>query len=200
MINDLSEFTDIPAGKIAAIVTYLEMHARPADHGAEAELPGELRFVPEPDPEEYLDVYRRIGADLLWFSRLCAPRDQLVSTLADPDYAVYALSCDGMDQALLELDFRNEKECELAFFGVSPALVGRGVGHALMQKAIALAWSRPIGRFWVHTCTLDHPRALPFYLRSGFTAYHRQLEIADDPRLMGVLPREAAPQVPIIEP
>lgn len=200
MTNGLSEFTDIPAGKIAAIVTYLEMHAPPAVGGAPAYLPGELRLVPDPDPDGYLDVYRRIGADLLWFSRLCASRDQLVSTLTDPDYAVYALSCDGKDQALLELDFRNEKECELAFFGVSPALVGRGVGQALMQKAIALAWSKPIRRFWVHTCTLDHPRALPFYLRSGFTAYHRQVEVADDPRLAGVLPRAAAPQVPIIEP
>jgi len=40
---------------------------------------------------------------------------------------------------------------------------------------------------------------LPFYLRSGFTAYRRQVEIADDPRLNGVLPRTASPQEPVIE-
>ena len=199
MINDFSDFTDIPAGKIAAIVTYLEMIARPQDDEAAEPLPGDFRQVSDPDLDWYLDVYRRIGSDLLWFSRLAAPRERLTSTFSDPDYAVYALSFDGQDEALLELDFRKKKECELAFFGVSPTLVGQGVGHALMQKAIELAWSRPIERFWVHTCTLDHPRALPFYLRSGFTAYHRQLEVADDPRLNGVLPREAAPQVPIIE-
>ena len=68
-----------------------------------------------------------------------------------------------------------------------------------MDKAIQLAWAEPIDRFWVHTCTLDHPRALAFYMRSGFTAYRRELEVADDPRLTGVLPREAAPQIPIIE-
>ena len=198
-MSNASQFTDIPAGKIAAIVTYLEMHAPPAKGGAPAGLPGTLRHVTDPAPDWYLGVYRRIGTDLLWFSRLSTPSDQLAATLSNPDYAVYALTCDGQDEALLELDFREQGQCELAFFGVSPAFVGQGVGHALMQKAIEQAWSHPIERFWVHTCTLDHPRALPFYLRSGFTAYHRQLEVADDPRLAGVLPRDAAPQVPIIE-
>jgi hypothetical protein len=51
----------------------------------------------------------------------------------------------------------------------------------------------------VHTCTLDHPNALGFYLRSGFTPYARSVEIADDPRLHGVLPRSAAPHVPVME-
>jgi hypothetical protein len=68
-----------------------------------------------------------------------------------------------------------------------------------MSKAIDLVWSHPIRRFWLHTCTLDHPRALPFYLRAGFTAYKREIEIADDPRLTGALRRDATPDVPIIE-
>lgn len=194
-----SEFTEIPAGKIAAIVTYLEMRAAPEAGRDTAPLPGELRRVDEPDLDWYLDVYRHIGTDLLWFSRLSIPRMQLLSTFSDPDYMVYALNCEGRDEALLELDFRKKGECELAFFGVSPEFVGRGVGRALMDKAIQLAWAEPIDRFWVHTCTLDHPRALAFYMRSGFTAYRRELEVADDPRLTGVLPREAAPQIPIIE-
>jgi len=40
---------------------------------------------------------------------------------------------------------------------------------------------------------------LPFYLRAGFTAYKREIEIADDPRLTGALRRDATPDVPIIE-
>ncbi len=199
MINDLSEFTDIPAGKIAAIVTYLEMRSPPETARIAEPLPGDLLRVDEPDLDWYLDVYRHIGTDLLWFTRLRVPREQLASTFSDPDYVLYTLTCEGRDEGLLELDFRNEGECELAFFGVSPEFVGRGVGHALIGKAIELAWARPIERFWVHTCTLDHPRALAFYMRSGFTAYRRQLEVADDPRLTGILPRAAAPQIPIIE-
>jgi hypothetical protein len=51
---------------------------------------------------------------------------------------------------------------------------------------------------WVHTCTLDGPNALAFYQRSGFTAYQRQLETFPDPRLNGLIPRDAAPHIPII--
>jgi hypothetical protein len=52
----------------------------------------------------------------------------------------------------------------------------------------------------VHTCTLDSPDALPFYIRSGFVPFARQVEVYADPRVAGVLPREAAPQVPLLEP
>jgi GNAT superfamily N-acetyltransferase len=99
---------------------------------------------------------------------------------------------------LLELDFRAPDSCELAFFGVTPALVGRGAGRFLMNRAMEIAWSRPVRRFWVHTCTLDHPAALDFYRRSGFQAFRRQIEVIDDPRLSGLLPRDAAPQIPLI--
>ncbi len=67
-----------------------------------------------------------------------------------------------------------------------------------MEQALTLAWAQPISRLHVHTCTLDHPAAVPFYERSGFTAYARAVEVAPDPRLSGELPREAAPQVPRI--
>ena len=67
-----------------------------------------------------------------------------------------------------------------------------------MERALDLAWAAPIDRFHVHTCSLDSPAALAFYIRSGFTPYARQVEVADDPRLTGALPRDAAPQVPIL--
>jgi len=75
---------------------------------------------------------------------------------------------------------------------------GSVFGHtATVEKA---PWARPIGRFWVHTCTLDHPNALAFYIRSGFEPIERQVEIAEDPRIAGILPREVAPQIPLILP
>jgi hypothetical protein len=49
---------------------------------------------------------------------------------------------------------------------------------------------------WVHTCTLDHPAALGFYIKSGFTPFHRAIETFADPRLDGTLPVDAAPHVP----
>jgi hypothetical protein len=69
-----------------------------------------------------------------------------------------------------------------------------------MNEAVRRAFAAPIGRLWVHTCSLDHPRALGFYLRSGFKPYKRAVEIADDPRLKGYLPLAAAPQMPPLAP
>jgi hypothetical protein len=67
-----------------------------------------------------------------------------------------------------------------------------------MDQAIVRAWSRPIQRFHVHTCTLDHPNAVAFYVRSGFTPIRRAVEVALDPRLVGELPRDVAAHAPLI--
>jgi GNAT superfamily N-acetyltransferase len=126
------------------------------------------------------------------------PGDELADILGDASVEIYAIRSDGTDRGLVELDFRTPRECELTFFGLADALVGKGVGRWAMNRAIDLAWSHPIERFWLHTCSLDHPSALAFYTRSGFRAYKRQIEIADDPRLTGALSRDAAPHIPIL--
>lgn len=190
----------VPAGALATVVTYLEMAAPVPARPERADAPWTLRPVVHPGLDWYRDLYRRVGMDWLWSSRLALTDAALAAVLHAPDVAVHALTLDGRDEGLVELDFRSPGQCELAFFGLTPAVVGAGAGRWLMNRAVALAWARPITRFWVHTCTLDSPAALPFYLRSGFAAYDRQVEVYGDPRLGGVLPRRAAPQVPLIEP
>ena len=196
-------YSDVPAGKLAAVVTSLEMKAPPAGR-TDAEPAGvTLERIEKPDIAWYRDLYRRIGADWIWASRLAMAETDLAAILHHPDVEVYAVMKDGRGEGLLELDFREAGVCELAFFGLTPATIGNGTGRWLMNRAIARAWSReetPIGRFWVHTCTLDSPQALGFYMRSGFTPVKRQVEIFDDPRLTGILPETAAAQVPLIRP
>jgi GNAT superfamily N-acetyltransferase len=101
---------------------------------------------------------------------------------------------------MLELDFRTGGECELAFFGLITELTGQGNGQWLMDNALSLAWRKGIGRVWVHTCTLDHPRALGFYRKQGFSAFETMIEIFADPRIAGIIPRDSAPHIPLIEP
>lgn len=191
-------FHDVPRGKVAAVVTHLEMRSPPEI--GEAQLPEgvTIRAVSAVSVGWYRDLFVRVGgADWLWFSRLRMPPEDLRAILHDPRVVVFAVESGGRAEGLLELDFREEKACELAYFGLTAPLMGRGVGRALMHRAIAEAWSRPIARFHVHTCTLDSPRALGFYIRSGFSPIRQQVEIADDPRLTGDLPRAAGPHVPI---
>lgn len=185
-------------GKVAVVVTSLEMTARPALRPEIAEPRWTLRREELPDPAWYRDLFARMGRDWLWFSRLAMGEGELLSILRSPQVQVYALEVDGRDEGLLELDFRTPGECELAFFAVGSELQGVGAGRWLMNRGIEQAWAQPIRRFWVHTCTLDHPNALGFYQRSGFRPFRRQVEVADDPRLTGKLPRDASPQTPIL--
>jgi GNAT superfamily N-acetyltransferase len=103
------------------------------------------------------------------------------------------------DEGLLELDFRRDGECEIVYFGVTREFIGTGAARFIMNRALERAWSHPIGRFWLHTCTLDHPRAVEFYVRTGFRPFKREVEIFDDPRVLGNLPRDAAPEIPIFD-
>ena len=158
-----------------------------------------MRRVETPGLDWFRDLYRRVGEEWLWFSRLQMSDADLAAIIHSPLVEVYALVQDGRDEGLLELDFREAGHCELSFFGVTAKLIGSGAGRWLMNRALELMWSRPVARVWVHTCTLDHPAAVAFYQRSGFCPFRRQVEIVDDPRLDGTVRRDAARHVPIIE-
>lgn len=195
MLND--GFHDVPDGKLAMVVTHLEMRA-PAPL-REVSLPDGLRLQQvTPTLDWYRDIFRRVGQDWLWFGRLKKSDAELQAQLSDPDTVFYTLTKDRQDEALLELKFTAEGTCELAYFGLTPALIGSGAGRYLMNHAIRTAWGRPISRLHLHTCTLDSPQALPFYIRSGFTPFKRQVEIADDPRLINLLDKDNGVHVPII--
>jgi GNAT superfamily N-acetyltransferase len=191
-------YIDLPSGKIAAIQTFLEMRRPPRLRDVTAPAATSLRHVASPDADSYLALFHKIGDEYLWFSRLVMTRDELNAVINDPNEEIYVVEHDGSEEGLLELDFRTPGECEIAYLGLSAKLVGAGVGRWLMNRAIELAWAKPIERFWVHTCTLDHPNALEFYRRSGFTPYARKIEIGDDPRLSGLVSRAAAPQIPLL--
>lgn len=191
-------FHDVPDGHIAAVVTSLEMTERPPPRAEVMAAPWSIRRLTGLSPEAYLDLYRAVGRDWLWFTRLVMPRDDLVAEIGDSRVEVCRLEGAGDDTAILELDFREPETCELTYFGVTPGLIGGGAARWLMNRAIERAWSQPIRRFWVHTCTLDHPSAPAFYMRSGFRPFRRQIEVAPDPRLAGLAPLDSAPHVPVI--
>jgi GNAT superfamily N-acetyltransferase len=144
-------------------------------------------------------LYLRVGEEWLWFSRIRMPDEKLAARLHAPQLEVYAMVDSRRDEGLLELDFREPGQCEIGMFGVTAKLVGTGAGRWLMNRALEIAWSRPVTRVWLHTCTFDHPAALAFYQRSGFRPFRRQIEVADDPRLDGTAPRSVARHVPVIE-
>jgi GNAT superfamily N-acetyltransferase len=191
-------YSDVPAGKVAAVVTHLEMTVRPAPV-ADPVAAWTLRKVDTPDIDWFRDLHRRVGEEWFWFSRMRMSDAELAAIIQAPLVEIYALVHGGRDEGLLELDFRDAGECEIVYFGVTAPLIGGGAARWLMNRALELAWSPPVARVWLHTCTFDHPGAIPFYRRSGFHPFRRQIEVADDPRLNGTAPRHVARHIPIIE-
>lgn len=191
-------YTDLPAGKLANVVTYLEMRTPPTAALTPTTSEFVVRRVVRPDQAWYRKLYREIGEPWLWFSRLRLSDDELRALLDDPAIDVFALSHTGVDQGLLEFDRRHFPDIELSFFGVMPALIGKGAGRALLQHCLPLAWEKGPQRVWLHTCTSDHSGALAFYLKFGFVPYKRAIEIDDDPRITGEIPQTCAPHIPIL--
>jgi GNAT superfamily N-acetyltransferase len=190
-------YTPLPDGELAAVVTYLEMRTP-----TEPEIPPSplsLKRVDVPQPEHYRDLYRLIGAPWLWFSRLLLDDAHLAAIIQHPKVELHAvLNENGAEVGMLELDFREAHECELAFIGLIPKLSGKGHGRWLLAEAVRRSWREGVDRVHVHTCSLDHPAALSAYRRAGFAPYKRAIERFPDPRLLGVLPKDCAPQIPLL--
>jgi GNAT superfamily N-acetyltransferase len=187
----------VPDGELAAVVTYLEMTARP-----DIEVPPStllLQRLTDREPERYRALFRLVGAPWLWFSRLTLDDDALLAIIRDPGVELFAvLDGNGRDVGMLELDFRKAGRCELAFVGLVPDLSGLGHGRWLLAEAVSRAWRDDVTRVHVHTCSLDHPAALAAYRRAGFVPVRRAVERFPDPRLTGILPATSAPQVPLL--
>lgn len=182
------------------VVTFLEMTSQAAIKQVPLNEGLSLRRVAA-DIAWYRDVFNRVGGlDWLWHGRLMLEDAALNAILNDPKVEIYTLSRDGRDEALMELDFRKDDACELAYFGLTSELIGTGSGRYLMNEAITRAWQKPISRFHLRTCTIDSPQALSFYKRSGFMPVKQAIEIASDPRMIGVLPETAGAHVPLLRP
>ncbi len=187
----------IEQGELAAVVTYLEIRERPYVAVPDSTLV--LNRVEVPQPEHYKELFRRIGSPWLWFSRLIMDDAHLASIIQHPRVELYSvLDETGHEVGMLELDFREPHECELAFIGLVPNLSGIGHGRWLLAEALQRAWRDDVRRVHVHTCSLDHPAALNAYRRAGFVPFKRAIERFPDPRLLGILPRDCAPQIPLL--
>lgn len=195
----LDGYTDLPPGKIANVVTYLEMTAPPTEPKVDRP---DLGFchVPSPDLAWYRALNRRIGERWLWFSHAVTPDDKLRAQLASPTTEIYTVSRGDSVIGLAELGRAVQGEVEIVMFGVVPEAIGTGVGRFMMEETLARAWAPSVNRVWLHTCSFDHPGAIRFYLARGFKAYKYAIEVSDDPRLTGHLPSTAGPHVPVIPP
>ena len=191
----------VPAGKLYTVITHLAMESPPQQAPPAPPAPG-LTVDRRRDMAvaDYLRLYHAIGDDWLWWSRLTWDEPRLAANLASDKTEVYVAEVDGEEIGLIELNLRPAPDIELRYFGLVPSWIGKGLGGWLLAHALAAVGRHRPRRMILNTCTLDHPGALAFYRRRGFAITHSEVDIVDDPRLVGLLPRDAAPQIPLAAP
>ena len=156
-----------------AVRTYLELPRPRGTAPAAPAPPLDVRRVARPTAAGYRVLYAAVGRAYHWHDRDAWSDARLQRHLDDPDVSLWVLRADGDDAGYFELARRAAEdgpgvEAELLYFGLAPRAQGRGLGRALLERAIAEAWALGADRLVLNTCTLDHPAALPNYLARGF--------------------------------
>ena len=136
--------------------------------------------VPTPGPELYRMCYRTVGEAFHWFDRWDWSDAEITTHLADPAIQLF-VATRGIPSRQADLagwyELRrvaDDDSVEIAYFGIVAREFGRGFGKHLLSSAVRDAWAWGPRRVWLHTCTLDHPNALPNYLARGFTPYRTE--------------------------
>ncbi len=156
-------------------IHYLEMlspeELRPAKPPLEAV---EVRRAEIPCPELNRFLYTAVGGDWYWVDRLPWTYAQWKSYLDRPELETWIGSVTGTPVGYFELESQPERQVEIAYFGLLPQFIGKGIGGWLLTAAVQRAWEMGAKRVWVHTCTLDGPAALQNYLSRGFRLYREE--------------------------
>ena len=153
---------------------YIQMFARP-ERRVPAPREGLLVLhARRPSVPYFLYLYDRVGQEYNWTSRRQHSDEAIAAVIQHPLNELHVLFVEGEPAGFIELDRRVPDEVELVQFGLMPEFIGQGLGRWFLQWTIDKVWSYGPRRFWLHTCTKDHPAALPNYLKAGFEIYHEE--------------------------
>lgn len=168
--------------RVEVVRTFLELPAS-----------GDLKPAPCPDPRARVErvegcppsffryLYAEVGRRYHWEDRLGWSDEQHAARLADPNVSLHLLSVAGAPAGYFELERHPDGAVEVAYFGLLPEFLGRGLGKYLLTKAAQEAFALGASRVWLHTCTLDDPAALPNYLARGFRKVREETYVAEVP-------------------
>jgi GNAT superfamily N-acetyltransferase len=160
--------------------TYLEMTS-----------PEQLRPVVIPEPAPHIArvgecptsffryLYAEVGRAVHWRDRLTWSDEMIRRYLATPGVSLWLMSWEAAPAGYFELRQHDDGSVEIPYFGLLPDFFGRGWGKYLLDQAVRQAWGSGATRVWLHTCTLDHPAALPNYLQRGFRPVREEVYVTE---------------------
>ena len=163
--------------KVDYTITWLEMTARPSFDWPHLPVGATAALLKADKPPVwwFLALYDAVGRDYAWEDIHKREHAELEGWLHKDAVSLYTLLDHGWPQGFFLIERQEAGVIDLAYFGMVPEVVGRGLGSWLMKTAILTAWDQPgATKVTVNTCTLDHPRALALYQKNGFTPVRRE--------------------------
>ena len=161
--------------------TYLELKSPDQLRGLEAEPALRVEALGRCPAAFYRFLYAEVGRVYHWVDRGAWTDDEIRAYLDSPRLRLFVLYEDGAPAGYYELLDHDDGSTEIAYFGLMPDYLGRGLGKALLVHAARNAWAGRPRRVWLHTCTLDAPAALPNYEARGFARFKEERYWADLP-------------------
>ena len=163
------------ADRVTVTRTYLELRERPA-RNASIDWPGGITLEREANCSVALSraLYAAVGRAYHWYDRDAWSDERLAATLASPSVEIWVLRDGNRPVGYFELDRDDNGSVEIAYFGLVASAHGKGLGKRLLEAAVRTAFDSRSTRVWLHTCTLDHPAALPNYQARGFVPFRTE--------------------------
>lgn len=165
--NDASDLVEVT-------VYHLEMRDPVENEVTAPQVRIDVLEVDSPAVDYYRFLYDAVGADYRWLSRRKMSDEDLARVIQHPETRMFVLHVEGSPAGFAELDCRNSQNIELVQFGLLGEYHGRGLGTWFLNWVIREVWSHNPERFWLHTCTFDHPAALGMYQKSGFVIFKEE--------------------------
>jgi len=141
---------------------------------------GELKEVKKPSENYFIELvepkdfqlnkffYKNIGKNCQWIDRLVWTDLNWIDYISHDELFTYILKDKSEIVGYFELLFsKQNKEAEIAYFGILQEYYGKKLGGYLLSEAIKSSFNMGCERVWVHTCSLDHKNALKNYLARG---------------------------------
>jgi GNAT superfamily N-acetyltransferase len=162
--------------QVSYTVTYLEARARPERARPHAPLVGgmALHRAVKPPVHFFRYLYDVVGRDYEWTDMHAVSDEEIARFVQDARVSLWVMNLTGWPAGFILLDYREPHACDIAYFGMAPEAIGRGLGDWLLGTGVHMAWDEGVSRMTVNTCTLDHPRALGAYQRWGFSPVRRE--------------------------
>ncbi|MEV8096951.1 GNAT family N-acetyltransferase [Kitasatospora sp. NPDC085879] len=157
---------------------YLEQTSRGdlAEAPAPRDTPLQILRAEEIGPEFARFLYTAVGGPWTWTDRLPWTYRQWQQWLDREGVETWVAYVAGTPAGYVQLEPHEDGRVEVAYFGLLPRFIGRGLGRHLLGTGLARAWDLAdrhpalpaTTAVTVNTCSLDGPAALRTYQAAGF--------------------------------